>query len=66
MDAELSKFQANLCHLPIQDRSGLVSDVFIAVTAVTAFMVIARVTSKFFKGSEVAPEDWIIVAALVN
>jgi hypothetical protein len=43
-----------------------VTDVFIAVSAVTAFMAIARISSKFFKGNEVALEDWILVTALVN
>jgi hypothetical protein len=65
-NAVLSKFEANLCHLPIQDRSGLIVSVFITATTVTSVIVTARVSSKLLSSNAIALEDWIIDAALVN
>ncbi|KAH6665001.1 hypothetical protein B0J14DRAFT_607146 [Halenospora varia] len=60
----LSRFQASTCKSPYQDRSGLVVSVFIAVPALVAVLVIARLFSKLLSGVESGWEDWIIGLAL--
>ncbi|KAF8851272.1 hypothetical protein BDZ45DRAFT_750855 [Acephala macrosclerotiorum] len=59
----LSKFSAQACHLPFENRTGLLIDVFIAIMTSTAFIVLVRVAWRVFD-KEVALEDWIILSAL--
>jgi hypothetical protein len=62
----LSKFRAEICKLPFQDRSQLIVSVFIAVTVLASMAIIARLFSRATKGNRLGLEDWIIAAALVG
>ncbi|KAH8653225.1 hypothetical protein BGZ60DRAFT_533409 [Tricladium varicosporioides] len=61
----LSRFQANTCNSPYEDRSGLVVSIFIVVPALVAVLVISRLFSKLLGGVESGWEDWVIGLALV-
>jgi hypothetical protein len=62
----LSKFQAGLCKLPVEDESNLVISVFIVITAVAVSVILVRLASKIFVTHDIGLEDYIIVFALVS
>jgi hypothetical protein len=62
----LSKFQAGLCKLPIEDESNLVISIFIVITVVAVSTIFVRLASKTFLTHDIGLEDYIIVFALVS
>jgi fatty-acid desaturase len=62
----LSKFQAGICKLPIEDKSNLVISIFIVITSVGVSVIFVRLASKTFVTHDIGLEDYIIVLALVS